>query len=83
MNAHTIGLTNGTIGTTNGNIGTNVFTNGNIGTNVTVGCRETFKVLWLPMMSLATNGTISKISMAPLGESRTHAILESNYPAPT
>ena len=60
----TIGLTNGTIGTTNG---TNVFTNGIIGTNGTIGCRETFMVLWLPMVPLATNGTIGKISNGTIG----------------
>ena len=63
----TIGLTNGTIGTTNGTIGTNVSTNGNIGTNGTIGCRKTFRVLWLPMVPLATNGTIGKISNGTIG----------------
>ena len=65
--ADTIGLTNGTIGTTDGTIGTNVYTNGNIGTNGTIGCQETFRVLWLPMVPLATNGTIGKISNDAIG----------------
>ena len=60
----TTGLTNGTIGTTNGTIGTNVSTNGN---NGTIGYRETFRVLWLPMVPLATNGTIGKISNGTIG----------------
>ena len=64
MDARTIGLINGTIGTTNG---TNVSTNGNIGTDGTIGCRETFRVLWLPMVPLATNGTIVKISNGIIG----------------
>ena len=46
-----LGLPIGTIGTTNGTIGTNVSTNGNIGT---IGYRERFRVLWLPMVPLAT-----------------------------
>ena len=54
-------------GSTNGTIGTNVSTNGNIGTNGTIGCRETFRVLWLPMVTLATNGTIGKISNGTIG----------------
>ena len=64
---YTVGFTNGTIGTTNGTIGTNVSTNGNIGTNGTIGCRETIRVLWLPMVPLV------KFPMVPLGECRTHA----------
>ena len=73
-NRATIGLTNGTIGTTNGTIGTNVSTNGNICTNGTIGYRETFRVLWLPMVPLATNGTIGKISSGTMGRipERTH-----------
>ena len=63
----TIGLTNGTIGTTNGTIGTNVSTNGNIITNDIIGYRETFRVLWLPMVPLASNGTIGKISNGTIG----------------
>ena len=63
----TIGLTNGTIGTTNGTIGTNVSTNGNICTSGTIGYRETFRVLWLPMVPLATNYTIGKISNGTIG----------------
>ena len=65
--ARTIGLTNGTIGTTNGTISTNVSTNGNIDTNGTIGCREMFRVLWLPMVPLATNGTIGKFSNGTIG----------------
>ena len=56
ISVDTVGLTNGTIGTTNGTNGTNVSTNG------TIGCRETFRVLWLPMVLLATNGNVGKIS---------------------
>ena len=63
----TIGLTNGTNRTTNGTIGTNVSTNGNIGTNGTIGCRETFRVLWLAMVPLATNESIGKISNGTIG----------------
>ena len=48
-------------------IGTNVSTNGNIGTNATIGSRETFRVLWLPMVPLATNGSIGKISNGTIG----------------
>ena len=59
--------TNGTIGTTNGTIGTIVSTNGNIGTNGTIGSRETFRVLVLPMVPLATNGTIGKIPNGTIG----------------
>ena len=55
------------IGTTNGTIGTDVSTNGNIGTNGTIGSRETFRVLVLPMVPLATNGTIGKISNGTIG----------------
>ena len=66
-NRPTIGLTNGTIGTTNCTIGTNVSTNGNIGTNGTIGCEKTFRVLWLPMVPLATNGTIGKIFNGTIG----------------
>ena len=77
MNARIIGLTNGTIWTTNGTIGTNVSTNGNIGPSGIIGYRETFRVLWLPMVPLATNGTIGKFPMVPLGESRTHAKMNS------
>ena len=40
-------------------LATNVSTNGNIGT---IGYQERFRVLWLPMVPLATNGTIGKIS---------------------
>ena len=50
---------------------------GNIGTNGTIGYRETFRVLWLPMVPLVTNGTIGKIGMVSLGESRTHAMFYS------
>ena len=39
-------------------------TNGN---NGTIGYRETFSVLWLPMVPLATNGTIGKISNGTIG----------------
>ena len=63
----TIGLTNGTIGTTNDTIGTNVSTNGNIDTNGTIGYRETFRVLCLPIVPLATNGTIGKIPNGTIG----------------
>ena len=62
-----MGFTNGTNGTTNGTIGTNVSTNGNIGTNGTIGYRERFRVLWLRMVPLATNGTIGKISNVTIG----------------
>ena len=55
------------IGLTNGTIGTNVSANGNIGTNGTFGCRKTFRVLWFPMVPLATNGTIGKISNGTIG----------------
>ena len=48
-------------------IGTNVSSNGNIGTNGTIGCRETFRVPWLPMVPLATNGTIGKVSNGTIG----------------
>ena len=58
MTVDIIWLTNGTIGTTNGTIGTNVSTNDIIGTNGNIGCRKTFRALWLPMVPLATNGTI-------------------------
>ena len=51
-NARTVGLTNVTSGTTNGTIGTDVSNNGIIGTNGTIGYRETFRVLRLPMVSL-------------------------------
>ena len=63
----TVGLTNGTGGTTNGTIGTNVSTNGTTGTNGTIGCRETFRVLWLSTVPLATNGNIGKISNGTIG----------------
>ena len=53
--------------TTNGTNGTNVSTNGNIGTNGTIGCRETFRLLGLPMVRLATNGSIGKISNGNIG----------------
>ena len=62
-----VGLTNGAIGTING---TNASTNGKIDTIGTIGCRETFRVLWLPMVPLA----LVKFPMVQLGESRTHAI---------
>ena len=59
-----LGLPMVPLGTTNGTIVTNVSTNGNIGT---IGYQEKFRVLWLPMVPLATNGTIGKISNVTIG----------------
>ena len=63
--------TNGTNVSTNSTIGTNgttIGTNGTtIGTNGTIGYQERFRVLWLPMVPLATNGTIGKISNVTIG----------------
>ena len=51
-----------TSATTNGTSGTNVSTNG------TIDYREAFRVLWLLMVPLATNGTIGKISNGTIGK---------------